>query len=185
MAHSQPLGSTVVLLPIRQVSGQECVKRKPGRPKKVERPTICENAYNAALCAAREEASASDPLVVALNSRCPAVKVIHSAKVAMAEETAALGWERRQHEADGREIGQISSRRIDGLSKLAAIELELHKLGGPVLDPRGSRMQQLWGLFMDTVSEAARGTLPAAKAEDVIARLEQAAVGWEDRIDLR
>lgn len=175
---------TVVILPFASISGKERVTRKRGRPRKVERrPAVDQDAYNAAVCEARDKAVASDPLVIALNSGRSGAEVLRATKVALAEETAALAALRRQHEGEGKDISQLASRRVDGLSKLANLILELHKIGGNALDPRGARMQVLFGFFVDSVAEAARATLPAAKADEVIQRLKEEAAGWEDRID--
>ncbi len=182
MANPDQLG-TVVVLPLARLTGEERVTRKRGRPRKVEhRPAVNEEAYNAAVCEARAKALAADPLVAAVSSGRIGAEVLHAAKVALAEETAALGALRRQQEAEGRDISQISSRRVDGLGKLAAVVLKLHKLGGDVVDPHGPRIQALWRHFVDTVADAARATLPAAEAGSLVTRLEAAARGWEDRM---
>lgn len=176
--------ATVVVLPIAQLSGEERVVRKRGRPRKV-RPAVDEDAYNAAMCEARAKALAADPLVIATASGRIGAEVLHAAKLALAEETAALGALRRQHEAEGRDISQLASRRVDGLAKLAAIVLDIHKLGGDAVDLRSPRVRALFQFFVDAVGEAARLTLRPAEAGLLVTRLEAAALGWEDRLGVR
>lgn len=173
--------ATVVVLPIAQLSGEERVVRKRGRPRKV-RPAVDEDAYNAAMCDARAKALAADPLVIATASGRIGAEVLHAAKLALAEETAALGALRRQEEAEGRDISQLASRRVDGLHKLASMILKSRELGADVVDPHGPRVQALWRHFVDTVADTARATLPAAEAGSLVTRLEAAAQGWEDRM---
>jgi hypothetical protein len=158
------------------------VRRKPGRPKKVEvAPSGDELQYAAEVNEAREQHVHADPLVRALGGQRSTSEVLHQLKVGISKEAAALLFDRQQAAARGRPIEQLISRRIDALHKVALIELGVRRLGADDhLDPRSEQMQVAFRLFVDTVATTAAEAMrdPTMFVE----RLRDALAGWEHRV---
>jgi len=171
---------------IERDEGSE-VCRLPGRPRKVApAPVLDEVEYHRQVAVEREAFIADDHLVrtcraTAGNERTAAV--LDGVRVGLATEAAGLRWDRERAEERGRELaGQLASRRIDALGKLAALELERTKLGVHRDDPCGPKVQTVFRLFFAEVVKAARDVLPESIAEDVNEKVAAALVGWESRI---
>jgi hypothetical protein len=158
------------------------IKRKPGRPKKVEvAPSGDELAYAAEVNDAREQHVHADPLVRALGGECGTPEVLHELKIGIAKEAAALLFDRQQAAARARPIEQLISRRIDALHKVALIELGIRRLrADDFIDPYGKQMQTAFRLFLGTVDDVANETL--GPGNDLTKKLAAALVGWEARV---
>ncbi len=96
----------------------------------------------------------------------------------MAEECASIGFDVRHGLRVGqhpKQIEQTISRHVDGVLKIANVILTMRRTGiEPDISP--STVQVLRELWMDTVAEVARGTLPDELAEKVLKM-------YESRID--
>jgi hypothetical protein len=167
--------------------GKEVVsRRKPGRPRVVRRaPDHDEFRYIQAQREARRKLIENDTLLHALETRADATDVVREVVVRLAEETAALRYDREQAEADGFVVAEkISARRIDGLSKLAGVVTEARRLGvlGEV-DPRSHQFRKVERFFVDTIAEALRETVPSETGKLVIDRLMAAMSKWRESVE--
>jgi hypothetical protein len=90
--------------------------------------------------------------------------------VALAEESAALLWDRRQAEAKGVDSALICTRRIDALAKLAALVLDLQRLGESDLMISEGTFRKLTVVWQEMLGEVATSTLGVADAERLRAR---------------
>lgn len=153
----------------------EGVEARRGRPRKVA--TAPEpNPYAAALDKLRQRALAEDPLVLGEGD------ALHTAMVALAEEGAALGHERKRLESLGREASSVSSRRVSALVQLAALEVERRRHSPSALDVRSDAFQRVVASFLDIFEQSANHALGPEEAAKFVAAYRAKLVGWEDRV---
>lgn len=153
-----------------------------GRPRAVKRPpTTSDLQYNAQMSAAKAEFIQKDALVNATRGRCDVAEVLRLIKAEIASEQAAIHFQRIESEKYGKDTAQISTRRIDALTKIAHIELEIKKLGADLVDLRSERFQRIFALWIDTIKQVAADTLPPELIDLFFNRLLTSMDGWEDR----
>ncbi len=173
--------NTIVALHPTPSQNRGSFRLKPGKPRKISpAPSADEFAYIEAAGQARKTLIASDPLLGVLDERGPTEDVVHRTIVGVAEETAALRWDREQAEAQGFLVAEkIAARRIDGLHKLATTVLEAKKQGtyGDV-DFQSAQFHRVEQLFIDTIAETLRETVPTETSTLVIDRLVRAMAAW-------
>jgi hypothetical protein len=101
----------------------------------------------------------------------------------MAQEAASMRFGKRCMETDDRAgTEKIGSRIIETYTRMAALLLELRKVGGSeTLDPRSPKVQVVVRAFHEQMEQAARETL-GDQAEAFLSRYRALAEGWEDRI---
>jgi hypothetical protein len=183
---NSPSPHAIVTIPPADPQEEVVARRKPGRPRVVRpAPDHDEYEYTKAQREARRKLVESDTLLRALETRADATEVVQQVVVRLAEETAALRYDREQAEADGFVVAEkISARRIDGLSKLATAVLEAKKQGiyGD-MDLRGPHFQKVERFFLDTIAEALRETAPSETGKLVIDRLVAAMAAWRASLD--
>jgi hypothetical protein len=171
-----------LLLPTHAVpsDGTTRVRRLPGRPKQATlAPDVDEQVYADSLNALRAEWESNDALVRALQERQPVAEVFQALKLAIAEETAALGFDKKQAAAQGRDVAQLAGRRIDALLKLAHVELLRVRLGVEVLDYQSPRVQRAVRLLLDEVGRVADETLGSESAERFMTLLRAKTADWQ------
>jgi hypothetical protein len=159
---------------------------KPGRPREIAAaPTADEFSYIETQGELRRALIEADEVLRALEVRAPSEDVVHRTIVGVAEETAALRYDREQAEARGFLVAEkISARRIDGLSKLATTVLEAKKQGiyGD-FDLRGPQFQRVERAWIDMIAEALRETAPTETGKVVIDKLMAAMAAWRASLD--
>lgn len=114
----------------------------------------------------------ADPLVGALRDRQPAEDVLQEVKIGLAVESASLKFEIEHAGSEGKDVAQLSTRRIDSLHKLGLVLLGERRVGieAPI-DPKAlATLQTIW---IDTVTEVARATLPEKEAERLLSTYVQ------------
>ena len=163
-----------VVIPLRQLESGErpLVRRKGGRPRRVENaPTISEAAYMDALAIAASAAEAQDePLQATLDGN--AVAVIDASIRAVAVETGALAWERARAMRAGKpEADRIASRRTNALMRLADLVLVREQLRRESQDLDPELLDRAVGLFALQVEDVIREVVDAPTAEQFIATL--------------
>ena len=123
----------------------------------------------------------ADVLVGTLRGRANVDQVLGAIIEGLARESASLAWEIRQGRQAGRDTSQLSSRRIDGLQKIAMIELGRRKLGlEGELGPQNPRMNTVVTCFMTTVSDVLEGALPVARASHLCGMIERRFREWQE-----
>lgn len=160
------------VIPLHAVPTQlgERIERKPGRPRKVRlAPTASENQYQDTMNRLREAALATDPILAAHSSEETVRCVIEQ----LASEAASLLWEREQAQDRGLEsAAQLSSRRVDALSKLANVVVAAHRLGVYGNDPSPEKLKMVLNQWMKTISDVTYEILPAEDACSFMTRYE-------------
>ena len=156
------------------------VKRRTGRPRKIElRPTIEDLEHHAAVAAERDRFIDADALVVALERGDDTRTLLRGILREIVRESAALEFNRRDVEKRGRDSAQISSRRIDALKKVADIEIKLREIDGEVWNLSSERFQRLFALWVEKLTAVAQETLPPEAADVFMNRLASALSSWE------
>jgi hypothetical protein len=183
---SDPRGKVLSILPVHAApnTGKNPLKvqRQRGRPRKVERmPTTSDLQYHAEMTAAKQEFVENDPVVKQTLRRGDPVSMLHTLKTEVAREAAALSFQRIENEKHGKDTAQISSRRIEALSKIAAIELEIKKQGGDVLDLRSEKFQRIFKFWIQTLQEVAAETLSPEMIDLLFNRLGTRLENWEEQ----
>ncbi len=158
------------------------VKRGPGRPRKVEKmPQTTDLQYHAEMILQKQRFIQNDRLVQALERRWEPIEVIRIAKEEVAKEAAALEFQRVENEKNGRDVAQISSRRIEALIKVAHLEFDSLKIGNDFVDLKSEKMQKVFASWVETLKEAAMQTLKPEQIDLLFNRLQTELEGWEDR----
>ena len=158
------------------------VERQRGRPRKVERmPTTSDLQYHALISEQKAKFIDADPVVGATVGRVDSVGVLKLIRAEIAKESAALHFQRVENEKYGKDTSQTSTRRIDALTKIANIELEIKKLGTDVVDLHGDQIQKILGLWIELMREAAADTLSAEQIDLFFNRFSTKMEGWQDR----
>ncbi len=178
------VGAHVIpLLPLHAVADGG-VHRPRGRPKKVETaPGRADLDYHAEVTRQRIEHVDADQLVRAVADRADGHVVLQRVAEALAREAAVLEHERLQIQVRGRDVGQLVSRRVEVLRKLADIQVEIDRLGTSIIDPSSEGMQKLYRLFVNDVVGVAKELLPSELLDLFLNGLAQRFEDWEERAE--
>jgi hypothetical protein len=153
-----------------------------GRPRKIETTPAAEALlYHQQVAEAKAKLIQQDPVVQAAESRLDALQVLHLLKLEIAKEGAAIQATRLEMDKLGKDTGQLSTRRIDALNKIAHIELEIKKIGVEMVDLRSERFQRVFALWIEMIQLVAEEVLDPEQSELFFNRLGTAMEGWEDR----
>lgn len=160
------------------------VERQRGRPRKVERmPTTSDLQYHDLMAQEKEKFIASDPVVIATTKgKAEATGLLKILQTEIAKEAAALQFQRMENEKFGKDTAQTSTRRIDALTKVANIALEIKKLGPGTIDPYGEDMQKILALWVDAIKEVCSETLSSEQVDLFFNRLMSKLEGWEEKV---
>jgi len=158
------------------------VARGPGRPRKVERmPTTSDLQYHALMSEEKAKFIDSDTLVQAARSSSDPGQMLKIIRTEVAKEAAALQFQRIENEKFGKDTAQVSSRRVDALTKIANIEMEIKKLGTDAIDLRSEKFQKVFALWIEIMREAATDTLTPEQIDLFFNRFSTKIEGWEER----
>jgi hypothetical protein len=136
----------------------------------------------AATAEEREHFIANDPVVRSAAGRDP-VALLGTLKAEVAREAAALVYQRIENEKMGKDISQVSGRRIDALKKIADIEMEMRKIGFDQLDVHSEKFQRVFKLWIETIRSVAEHTLNPEQLDLFFNRLSTEMEGWEDKAE--
>jgi hypothetical protein len=160
----------------------ESVKRGRGRPRKIERkPTTSDLEYHAEMVRARQTFITSDPLVKKIEDKGDPLEVLYLIKKEVASEAASLSFERLEAAKRGKDTGQVSTRRIEALKKIADIELKIKEIDSESINLSSERMQKLFTMWVETMREVAQETVPEEVLDLFFNRFATAMEGWEER----
>lgn len=93
------------------------MKGKPGRPRDVKLAPVTPAV--AEMVKRKKEAINNDPLLVSVKTKPEDIEVLQQVVLALGEEAASLGFERKEAERTGRESSNISVRRVNTLKAMA------------------------------------------------------------------
>ncbi len=148
------------------------VRRRPGRPTKVHKaPVVDEADYTALVDEARRAHVEGDGLV-ALGVDARPEDVLEAVITRVAQEVAGLAFDAQRAEAEGRDASQTRGRRIKGLIQLAGILLDrehVHRERGGLTE---EAVVPIKDAFVVEVREAAEVTLPPEKLDVFLERLD-------------
>lgn len=192
MSESSRVGNVVQLLPVHAAptvggKGKQGhtykVTRAAGRPRRVERmPTTSDLEYHALMTEERGRFVDTDPVVRATQKNADPLDVLKIIKGEVAKESAALHFQRIENEKYGRDVAQVSTRRIDALKKIADIELEIKKLGADTLDIHSEKFQRVFKFWINTVREIAEQTMTPEQIDLFFNHLSTSMEGWEEKV---
>jgi hypothetical protein len=129
------------------------------------------------------EALAADPVVAAAVDPERAAEVLDQTIRELAVECASIGFERLRVERESRDVGPLCSRRVSGLTQIAALAVERHRHRPNALDVRGHKFQGVVNSFISILKETALETLAPATAERFLTGYQAKLSGWEDKVD--
>lgn len=156
--HDEHTVAVVVPISALRDAPPPVVRRRNGRPRRVESPgvvTISEQAYLDALSAAASAAEACDEVVVATRSN-DSRAVILSALREAARESSALAWGRARGQRlgqDGLIVERLSARRTNSLFRLVDLTLALMAIDAASLEPDSADVHRVVDLLMDAVTK--------------------------------
>jgi hypothetical protein len=180
-------GTNVIqLLPPLHTVADGGVSRSRGRPKRVERaPLLSDLDHHAAVSRQRLEHVAADEMVRAVSERVDARAILEKVAEALAREASVLEHERLQVQLRGRDVGQLVSRRVEVLKKLADLQIEIQHLGVAVLDPYSAPIQKMFELWVGDVLGVAQDVLKDRPEllDLFMEALARKAEGFEDRAE--
>lgn len=153
------------------------VKRRAGRPRRVERkPDADELDYVRQINARRRAHVDRDALVSAIQAD-DSRQILSAAELGLAREAASLMFEIERRQNKGGDVAQLHSRRVDALVKLASIVLSRRKLFPA--DP-GEYIPKITAFFIESVAAVLHQTLDPQRA-DVLIREMSARLGTGGR----
>lgn len=105
----------------------------------------------------------------------------------MAKEAASLEFNRNLRDLEGKDTSQISNRLVATLQKIAAIDLEVKKLGATFVDPKSAEVQEMVVVWVETLTEVLKelvgeGIMTSQTMDLLINKFGAALDGWEDRV---
>jgi hypothetical protein len=156
--------------------------RPVGRPRKMNpKPTLSDLDYHAQMSAEKQRFIEIDPVVRALSGKVDSAALLGTLRTEIAKEAAALHFQRVENEKLGKDTAQTSTRRIDALTRIAHIELEIKKLSPDSLDVYGEKFQKVYAMFIDILKEVAQETIPTEVIDLFFNRLSTAMTDWEEK----
>ena len=183
---SKPIGPVAKVvglpLPLHSATGSLAVRRRVGRPKKINpRPTFEDLEYHEETLKRKNDFIQQDSLVASAASGQSTIEVLQRIKTELAREAAALLFARNEEEKYGRDTSQISSRRIAALREIASLETEIRNMGSTVIDLRGEQFQKIFAFFLENLKEVASAVMSTEQGNLFFNRLETQFEDWEER----
>lgn len=172
----------VRLMPMHAAPGSN-ITRQAGRPRKIERrPQQTDLDYHQQIAQEKAEFVAEDPVVKAIQSFSDSADILRRVKEEVARETAALHFQRIENEKYGRDTAQISTRRIDALSKIASIELEIKRMGADTVNLKSEKIQRVFKYIIAAFREGCVTTGMSPEQIDLLFNtLSTSLEGWEEK----
>ncbi len=158
--------------------------RPVGRPRKINpAPTAGDLDYHAQMAEARQRFIAEDPVVKTLSGKPDSANLLTSLRMEIAKEAASLHFQRIEAEKYGKDTAQTSTRRIDALTRIAHIELEIKKLAPDSIDVRSEKFQKVFNMFIQILRECAQETMPPQTLDLFFNRFSTMMEGWEEKAE--
>ena len=176
-----------LVVPLHDVDpGDVLVRRRPGRPRKVERrPLADEGNYMTEMQLHAEYLEERDDVLRDAQDTTANPGVVLGRMVEhAARESAAIAFERRRAQGRGL-VGApaLCSRRIDSLISVARLVCERARAVQGEVDVRSREMQVIVHDFVMTINSVAEETLPSDIAVEFTRRVSEKLDGWEKRFE--
>jgi hypothetical protein len=172
----------IKLLPVHAAGGPNAVRRV-GRPRVITRkPNQTDLEYHQELSKEKLDFVENDPVVKGIATRSDAVDMLRTIKQEVAKEAAALHFQRIENEKYGKDTAQVSTRRIDALTKIANIELEIKKMGADVINLKSEKFQKVFAMLILHFREMCVEIGMRPEQIDLLFnRLSTSMEGWEEK----
>lgn len=158
--------------------------RPVGRPRKINpAPTANDLEYHAEIAKARQAFIAEDPVVKTLSGKPDSASLLATLRTEIAKEAASLHFQRMEAEKYGKDTAQTSTRRIDALTRIAHIELEIKRLAPDSLDVRSEKFTKVFNMFIEFLRECAQETMPPETIDLFFNRFSTMMEGWEEKAE--
>ena len=161
-----------LVIPAHELSAEERaalgVRRGRGRPRKIALAPSSDD-YAALIDQQRQAHVERDPLVQ-VGDTTETISILRAVSVGIAVESAALQFDRRRAETEGKDATKISTRRIEALVRLAQVVREIHVRRDEELRP--DLLDWVRGSFLGVAAEAAE--VLGEAGERYMTRLESA-----------
>jgi hypothetical protein len=150
---------------------------KPGR-RETKSKAGPASAVVAHLMQQKQQSMASDPLLGVVKDTPESHGVLQHAMVVLAEETASIGFERKEAERQGDPTSQLSARRINAVKALVDTWLKRQdQIVSKAIDLDSPALESLMGFVMETFRGAMSDTnISEDTIRTVFARISKA---WE------
>ena len=187
-ASDDPIAQLRALAPLRDLPADErlrlgLARHGRGRPRSVvSRPSDAQDPYLAEVAELRARAESADPVLVASQRPERDGQLLAATLLEMARETAAIKFERERVERQGGDSAQLSSRRIDGLVRIASAVASRAGQQGENLRLDDPRLARIIDLFMSDVAEVAQEVLGVERGASFVEAYRQKTSGWEGRV---
>tara|TARA_Y100000310_G_scaffold334397_1_gene414084 strand:- start:369 stop:1052 length:684 start_codon:yes stop_codon:yes gene_type:complete len=156
------------------------MRGRPGRKPRVQLQPVSSNV--AEVAEARVAHIENAPLLKATKKDAEGDGVLHALLVGMAEESAAIEFERQEAERHGRDTSNISAKRARVLKGMADTWLKRkEKLDGGLVDLDSPAFEKLFGFVLETVRGALEDTsIRPEQIETVFNKLgKRLDTGWK------
>lgn len=144
-------------------------------------PTTSDLEYHALMTEEKMRFTETDPLVRSIEGNCDTMTLLHRIKLDIAREQSAIHFQRIESEKRGVDTGQLSSRRIDALERLAKIELKIREADRDSINLGSERMQKIFALWVEIMREVAQEVLPAEFMDMFFSKFSIAMEDWEEK----
>jgi hypothetical protein len=155
------------------------MKSQPGRPQEIVNAVT---DYVADQVRQKNRDLNSDPIVKMAKTDPESNDLLHHVVVALSEEAASLGCERRNAELEGKETSQLSIRRVNALKAVAETWLKRKdQTSNKELDLNSPQFKAVFSFALDTFRDAmVDSNLRPEMVEMVYAKLTgKLQEGWE------
>lgn len=158
--------------------------RGPGRPYATSRrPSPSDLEYHTMMAREREAFVGMDPVVHAIDDGLDSAALLRTVKREVATEAASLHFQRLESEKLGRDTSHVSYRRIDALTRIANIELDIRKIGADTIDLKGEKFQKIFKYLINAFRTGCVDIGMAPEQIDILFNhLSTSLEGWEDKV---
>jgi hypothetical protein len=157
-------------------------RRGPGRPRKIDVPsTSSELEYNEAFVEQMIEHREADEILRQCKPYGNSLEVLRQVRDVIVQMQSDMEFKRIKDERQGKDTTQLYARRLDALSKIANLELEIRKIGSDTIDLKDPKFQKVFTLWIDTIRKVVTELSPPEYVDLFFNRLMTEMDGWEDR----
>jgi hypothetical protein len=148
------------------------IKRRPGRPRTLRpAPTFDQEQFMHQQADALEEHVAADALVMSAERQDGPEAVLRAVLIAATREIASLSFELQNGRTDDREIARVRSRKIDALTAVARLVLEMRRLESGEVSP--TQVLKVRGVLVRAIEGVVATVLPPDTGAALMSRYRE------------